>query len=263
MTPGFLTTADARGLTRFAAQAEADRRAIERRRPGWRDHFAAKLTSTDGAGRFGWTEQAYDGTGTRYDKPGGRTGAAAWMPAYAVGTDGTGPLPTALPVQTWLRHVIDTAERGPVYEFDWTCACVGGYSGSGADIGVVTGCCPGHPIPRTIHVTIQPKNVFSVNVGSPVSWPLVYDAATDKWRGTGVIPQCNNLSVTYEFFCFHTFSGGTDHYDLQFNWLCAGGGIGFGSYLTGACDPFLLSTSSVPLCSSSGSCSSYTHTVTV
>lgn len=146
MNPGFLTRTGASESNEFIRAAEANRQAVDRRLRRSRDHFPAVLTSTDNQGRFGWTEQSFDANAARYDKPGGRTGTPEWSPAYAIG-DGTGPVGVTLPVQTWLRRVLVTSERGPVYEFDWQCACAGnvnfyygsGYGGSGVSLGCCTG----------------------------------------------------------------------------------------------------------------------------
>jgi hypothetical protein len=44
---------------------------------------------------------------------------------------------------------------GPVYEFDWVCACgaAGSGTGSGTSSGVLTNCCPG-AIPRTLTASL-------------------------------------------------------------------------------------------------------------
>jgi hypothetical protein len=77
---------------------------------------AAKLTAYDsGTGYYSWTEQAFTTTGTRYDKPGGLSGTATYMPAIPLGS-ANGFQPTDFPVQVWLRPVIVAGNLGQVWE---------------------------------------------------------------------------------------------------------------------------------------------------
>lgn len=200
--PGFLTVAGARALSRFHQQTEADRKALERRQQGSRLKIPAKLTSTDGQGRFGWVEQSYTSTGGRYDKPGGLYGSAVYSPAYAVG-DGTGPLPTALPVQTYLRQVLGQSDRGPVWEFDWHCACVGGYSGSGSGGDLLAprlDCCNNLRIPRTLFIT------FVISSGNcscldGVSFPIQFDDANLWWEGSTEVSCQGGRTLAVRMAC--------------------------------------------------------------
>lgn len=126
---------------------------------------------------------------------------------------------------------------------------------------VTLSCCPfAGPFPTTLYVTVQPKTSLGANIGSPVSWPLVYDPATSKWRGSGTIPQCtDSTDVTYEFYCV----GGTAS-ELRFNWICSGGGGGVSgnSYIGTSCFPFLASGAIATVNSCSSTCVQYQHDVT-
>lgn len=93
--------------------------------------FPAKITAYDSATGFcSWSLQEYDRDGRRRDAYDAVTGSPTYAPAAPVG-NGIMP-PPAFPVEVWLRWRCETDTRGPVYEFDWQCACDGGYSGSGS-----------------------------------------------------------------------------------------------------------------------------------
>jgi hypothetical protein len=125
-----LTSTGAAVLQGGLEEAERTRRDLDRLLIGLPREFPAKLTAYDSAtGRWSWTLQAYDRDGRRRDAYATVTGSPTYAPAYAVG-NGIAP-PPAWPVEVWLRFRVRIDGIGPVYEFDWQCACDGGYSGSG------------------------------------------------------------------------------------------------------------------------------------
>jgi hypothetical protein len=138
--PGLVTPAAADLLGASAAQTEENRRAIERMLEEDVWEFPAKVTGYDSAtGRCSWRRQAYSIAGRRVDDTENVTGDATYAPAYPVG-NGVMPPPglgnnsgsgTGVPVEVWMRLRVVTGDLGPVFEFDWQCACDGGYSGSG------------------------------------------------------------------------------------------------------------------------------------
>jgi hypothetical protein len=120
--PGFLTPHGAAALQAGLEQAEETRRDLERDPRDWDDEFPAKITAWDETeGRASWTRQTYDSDGRRIDDPLGVTGSPSYMPAYPVG-NGLMP-PPSFPVEVWMRRRVVNATLGPVYEFDWQCAC--------------------------------------------------------------------------------------------------------------------------------------------
>lgn len=138
--PGLLTPQSAAALQVGAGQAEQDRQAIAKWLDSMPMEFPAKLTAYDQAtGRCSWTMQMYDEVGRRMDHHNGVTGTVEYMPAYPVGNgvmpptdpDGSGS-GSAFPIDVWMRLRIITATLGPVYEFDWQCACDFGYYPSGS-----------------------------------------------------------------------------------------------------------------------------------
>jgi hypothetical protein len=135
--------------------------------------------------RYSWTEQTFDATGGRIDKPGGRTGSTTYSPAYAFGD---GSVVTDFPHPTTLTRRVVTATLGPVYEFPLYCACTAG-GGSGGGF-VITPCCP-NPIPRTLYATVA---------GTPCTCvdgviPLVYSVALDGWLGVGADNGCPGSGI--------------------------------------------------------------------
>lgn len=77
------------------------------------DFFPAKLTAYDSAtGYYSWTEQFYDTSGVRIDKPDARTGTASYMPAKLL----NGGVITTFPFQVWLMRTIVSDTLGPIYE---------------------------------------------------------------------------------------------------------------------------------------------------
>jgi hypothetical protein len=138
--PGILTPQGAAALQLGLLQAEDTKRELE----AWLEsapwEFPAKITSFDQAtGRCTWALQDYNDVGRRIDSVLGVVGTLTNMPAYPVGNGvmppvlGTGASGSGsgFPIEVWMRHRIDTDTLGPVFEFDWQCACDGGYSGSG------------------------------------------------------------------------------------------------------------------------------------
>jgi len=77
------------------------------------DFFPAKLTAYDsGTGYYSWTEQFYDTTGTRIDKPDAKTGTHTYMPAKLL----NGAVITTFPFQVWLMRTIVSDTLGTIYE---------------------------------------------------------------------------------------------------------------------------------------------------
>jgi hypothetical protein len=109
--PGPLTAPGASALRQLQADADALRRRLDSLVIPSDDFFPASLTS--GTGPFAWTERTFDASGARYNKPGGRTGTATWMPADL---PNTGAAVTGLPYECWLKRKVVTAPTGPTYE---------------------------------------------------------------------------------------------------------------------------------------------------
>jgi hypothetical protein len=255
MRPGFLTARERDAAADFIRQVEANQRELDRREPPSRDHFPAILTGTDGMGRFSWTEQEFSATGARMN--GDRRGTTTWGPAYAVG-DGTGPLPTALPVQTWLRRVLGHSDRGPVYEFDWHCACNAYYSGSGSSgsgsIPRLGGCCP-NTLSTVLHATISCPGLACFD-GDTFVMNGVISGAGILWSGSLPDQGCTTREVTYTFDM--SCNGATSsNFIMIINSTLTGAGFGvnacgFGSptdYVVTSfnCDPFQIVYSGLTL----------------
>jgi hypothetical protein len=233
---------------------EANRRELERRRRPWRDRFPAVLTSTDGAGAYAWTEQAYEATkGNRYTKPNGRTGTTSWMPAYPFG-DGRRPAETDLPLEVWLRRTLDSSAKGPVFEFPWYCACEPGSGsegeGSGSRAMVTTACCPGG-MPATVYATLFPGNSSANPCLTGMIIPLAH-VGSDTFKGTAPMPSACGLGAgrrggftlvclgeitpgvpAWDGSAFTVFNEPPGNNEFDFN--------SFASYDVGPCDPFSLS----------------------
>jgi hypothetical protein len=195
--PGLLTPSDAQalavyhGLARANARELADRKA---RRP-WRDRFPARVDSYDsGTQRYSWTEQTFDATGSRIDKPGGRTGSTTYSPAYAFGD---GSVVTDFPHPTTLTRRLVAGSLGPVYEFPLYCACVGGGSGGS----VLVPCCD-NTLPRTLTLTISAAGTCLD--GKTVT--LAYISGTSNWGGSLTF-DCSGHTVALVFF-LHCETGG-------------------------------------------------------
>lgn len=111
--PGLVTPGAAAELARMRAELARVSAQLDRLVLPTDDFFPARLTG--GTGPYAWTERAFDATGARYDKPGGRTGTVSpsvYQPAYE---------PNGLPVpaaatEVWLRRRVVTPTAGPTYE---------------------------------------------------------------------------------------------------------------------------------------------------
>lgn len=190
ISPGFLTAADARRIAEAVDQAERTARALDNLLEQWVDEFPARITAWDATTqRASWTEEDFDQYGQRYVKPGGRTGDATYSPAFPVG-NGLMP-PDNFPVQVWLRRRVVALEShgsgsgstlGPVYEFDWVCAC-GSPSGSGSGTtGALVPCCPG-ALPETLSVVMGVQSGTCTDFNALPSFVITYDG-TSSWVGT-------------------------------------------------------------------------------
>ncbi len=260
--PGLLTPGGASEASRFVRQTEANRRTFERRQRSGRERFPAELTAYDAStGGFTWQEQWYTSAAQRETKPGGRTGTGTAFP-YG---DGSQPSDLPLEVTLYRRLVASTGSIGGLvaYEFPYYCACEEAGSDGSEGGFVLNECCPGVPIPLTLHVTMQPLDAFNVAVGSPVSWPIVYNSATLDWAGTSTLPQCGGISVTYRYDC--RFVGG-----LPGNWQhtetlsCSGVGGGPSAMGAVSCNPLQVTGFiSVFGCTGAGSCFSVSTAVTL
>ena len=116
ITPGFLTASAAETIRESVEMTAVHQQILSTMSEPGADAFPAKLTSRDsGTGWYAWTEQEYNASGARYDKPNGRTGTHTYSPAIATGP---GAVPASYPVEVWLRRRVVTS-IGPVYEFTW------------------------------------------------------------------------------------------------------------------------------------------------
>lgn len=217
-------------LTAAIEMAERDHDTLMKERIQWLDEFPARITAWSASTqRASWTEETFDANGQRIVKPDGRTGSATYSPAFPVG-NGLMP-PDQFPVSVWLRRRVDAVdssndEIGPVYEFDWLCACGVG-SGSGTT-GVLLPCCPG-PIPSTLTATA------TQTVGTPCAidgaeWTLTYDGV-DTWEG---VTDVGGVAFTVALTCSDgtwTATITTDNVDCE---------IGGNAAIIQSCAPFML-----------------------
>lgn len=124
----------AAALSSAIQQTEQNRRDIAEMFRKGNELIPAKITGTAGSGSgltsgagddviyLAWTEQTYDSTSGRYDKPNGLSGTASYMPARTPNGDSI----TSFPFQAFVRRTVVTAEKGPEYE-----VIAGGTGGSG------------------------------------------------------------------------------------------------------------------------------------
>ncbi len=185
--PGYLTAGHAATLNAAIVDAERTSRVLDGITEPVAKEFPARITAFDAATqRASWSEEAFDATGARYVKPGGRSGDSTFNPAFPVG-NGLLP-PPAFPFQVMLRErgiaVVSGTPIGMVYEFDYSCHCAGAGSGSGSggtSTGVLTACCPS-ALPTTLSATFTvTSGTYATMDGQTVS--IVWDGV--RWIGSG------------------------------------------------------------------------------
>lgn len=246
ISPGFLTPSAAKAIDEAIASASRAEHELQRQLEPLADEFPAKITAYDGAtGRCSWTMRSYNANGLRTDHPNGRTGTTTRNPAYPTG-NGEMP-PEAFPVDVWLRkRGFVHSLGGPVYEFDWHCACTPEQSGSGSGGGSIeTNCCPNR-IAESLYATIV------VNSGAcdldGLSLPLTY-VGNSTWR-SDIFTGCG-------FECYLEVACESFNWRIEFMGTC-GDGVG-STTPTASCDPFMLQLDGIEICG--GSCN-ITVTVT-
>lgn len=199
MRPGIITDADARTATALVRRAEANRQAVARRLKDYPDRPFAKITAYDSTtGAYSWTEQTFDASGNRIDKPNGLSGTPSYMPAYSFGDSTT--VHSLLPVEVQLRRTVLTATKGPAYEFPLYCGCTS-FSGSGgrqSGASVITACCPSNTIPTTLYAHVNLWNA-EVNLVGHVDFPLLFNhpicPGSFWWGYSDPVPICQYFGV--------------------------------------------------------------------